>query len=277
MRYSMISRFRGTLLGATLDENITKESQIKPISTAKVLSLGTQSLTELGKFDYENWLEKLLSTNLTPLQAIIATLPLALFYHDNKIKLRSNLLLVSSIWQKEPIIQSSILALGYAIAQALTEKLLPQKLIPQILEFVDAPTTDLTDKLILVQTLLEQKAGLEKTIAQLASNSNQVTASVALGFYDFLSTPEDLHLSVKRSRRSPFISSAIVGALSGAYNSVSSIPSSWQIGFVDLQANDQVEMLQLSDYLLAVWSGVYDSKTKLIATAVAAPQVIRLR
>lgn len=276
MRYSITSRFRGTLLGATLGEKITNQSQIKhPPTIAKVLILGTQSLVELGRFERESWLEKLLILELTPLEAIVASLPLALFYHDNKIKLRQNLLSVASIWLNEPIIQESILALGYAIAQALTEKLLPSKLIGQIVTFIDASNTDLVDKLIQVQALLEQKAGLEKTVTQLTQNSNLTTLSVALAFYYFLSTVEDLNLSVKRSRRSPD-SSAIVGALSGAYNSASSIPSSWHI-LASPQTSAQTEMLQLADSLVAVWSGVYDheaTSVKLIST-VAAPRVIR--
>ncbi len=275
MRYSINSRFRGTLLGATLGEKITQENQLKPASIAKVLIPGAQSLVELGKFDRESWQEKLLIAQLTPLKAIAATLPLALFYHDNKIKLRQNLLSVGSIWSQEQIIQAGILAVGYAIAQAVTEKLDPSQLIPQILEFIDEPNTDLTNKLMQVQSLLAQKAGVEKTVTQITPNCDRVTASIALGFYYFLSSVEDLNLSVKRSRRSP-ASMAIVGALAGAYNSASNIPSSWHILVAPPTSLEQ-EMLQLSDSLVAVWSGVYDSNASLIATAVAAPHVIRSR
>lgn len=272
MRYSIISRFRGSLLGAIIAEKIIQPSQIKPNSIANVLIPGAQSLVALGKFERESWLEKFLVLKLTPSQAIIATLPLALFYHDNKIKLRLYLLSAASIWQHEPIIQQSILALGYAIAHTLTEQS-PNKLIPETVAFLDSSNIDLTDKLQQVQTLLEQKAGIDKTLIQLTQSKSCLTASIALGFYYFLSIPEDFNLSVKRSRRSPE-SSAIVGALSGAYNSAASIPSSL---LVDSQTSAQAEMLQLSDSLVAVWSGVYDSKAKLISTAVAAPRVIRSR
>lgn len=186
------------------------------------------------------------------------------------------MLSVASIWQHESAIQESILAMGYAIAQVLTEKLCSQKLIPQILEFIDAPSSKLTSQLIQVQSLLERKAGLEQTINQLTANSTKVTRAIALGFYYFLSTIEDFKLSVSRSRRSPD-SGFLVGALSGAYNSVSSIPSSWQTLLVETKTSVEPEMLKLSDSLVAVWSGVYDSEVKLTATAVAAPRVIRLR
>ncbi len=275
MRYSINSRFRGSLVGATVEE-VSQPSQAKPDSIAKVIIPGAQSLIALGRFERENWLEKLLTPELTPLQAIIATLPLALFYHDNKTKLRQNLLSVTSIWQKEPLIEDSILAFGYAIAQALIEKLSPSKLIPQIAAFLE-PSTILSAKLLQVQALLAQKAGIERTISQITPNSDRLTISIALGFYYFLSTPEDFYLSMKRSGRSPFACSAIVGALSGAYNSASSIPSSWQTTIVSDRTSPRKEVLELSDSLVAVWSGVYDSKVKLLSTAVAAPRVIRSR
>ena len=273
MRYSITSRFHGALLGATIAEKISNPSKSNSTAIAKLIIPGAQSLIELGRFERQSWLKKLLILELTPLQAVVATLPLALFYHDNKINLRSNLLSVASIWQYEPVIQESILAIGYAIAQALTEKLHPTKLIPQIVSFIDAPNTELTDALQQVQTLLEQKAGIEKTII---AKGSSVTNSVALAFYYFLSTVEDISLSVKRSIQSPFASKEIVGALSGAYNSAANIPSSWQI-VADSQTSPKAEMLQLSEDLVAVWSGVYDSKAQLLSTAVAAPRVIRSR
>ncbi len=272
MRYSIISRFHGALLGATIAEKISNPSKSKSTAIAKILIPGAQSLIELGRFERDSWLKKLLILELTPLQAVVATLPLALFYHDNKINLRSNLLSVASIWQHESVIQESILAIGYAIAQALTEKLYPTKLIPQIVSFIDAPNTELTDALQQVQTLLEQKAGIEKTII---AKGSSVTTSVALSFYYFLSTVEDINLSLKRSMQSP-ASREIVGALSGACNSAANIPSSWQI-VGDSQTSPKAEMLQLSEDLVAVWSGVYDSKAQPLSTAVAAPRVIRSR
>lgn len=274
MRYSLISRFRGTLIGATIGEKITQKQQSNPSTIANLLISGTQSLVDRGRFDRESWQEDLLLAELTPIKAIAATLPLALFYHDNEIKLRQNLLSASSILPPEKTNQAGILAVGYAIAQAITEKLDPSKLIPQILEFIDEPNTDFSSKLMQVQWLLAQKAGVEKTLIPITANCDRLTASVALGFYYFLSSPEEFNLSIKRSKKSP-TSAPIVGALAGAYNSSSNIPSSCPI-FV-APTNLEREMLQLSDSLVAVWSGVYDRNASLGATAVAAPRVIRFR
>lgn len=283
MRYSISSRFRGAVLGAMLGEKINTHSrQISTFQAANCLIPGMRSLIALGKFEQQNWQEKLLPVALTSVVApTIATLPLALFYHENELKLRQNLLAASaSIWQNEPIIQESILAVGYAIAQALRENLTPAQLIPHIVSFIETPQTDLTQKLIQVQTLLTQKAGLESALTQLNLKEPSTTA-IALGFYCFLSSQEDFSLAVKRALRlQQPLASAISGALSGAYNSSSNIPSSWY-ALATHQTSTEKEVLQLSDSLVAVWSGVYEDKVyraEVITKAVvAAPGVIRSR
>lgn len=278
MRYSISSRFRGTLLGAMLGE-ITEQVSIQ---TAKCLVPGMHSLIELGRFEQQHWQEKVLSAALIPeIVPAIATLPLALFYHENEPKLKQNLLASASIWQDKPVIKESILTVGYAIAQALSEKLKSAQLIPQILNFIETPQTDLTYKLNQVQELLTQGAGLEAALAKFCPNE-PLTTSIALGFYCFLSSKEDFNLAVKRARRSQQpLASAIAGALSGAYNSAASISSSWQAALATDRNSTEKEVLQLSDSLFAVWSGVYDYKlhpAELVTTTVAcAPRVIRLR
>lgn len=283
MRYSISGRFRGAVLGTMLGEKISTPSrQISTFQAANCLIPGMRSLIELGRFEQQNWQEQLLPGTKTSEFVPMIAIPLALFYHENELKLRQNLLAASaSIWQNEPIIQESILAVGYAIAQVLSEKLTPAQLIPHILSLIETPQTDLAQKLIQVQTLLTQKAGLESALSQLTANEPSTTA-IALGFYCFLSSQEDFSLTVKRALRlrQP-LASAVAGALSGAYNSSSNIPSSWH-ALATHQTSTEKEVLQLSDSLVAVWSGVYEYKvyraeviTK--AVAVAAPGVIRSR
>lgn len=280
MRYSLSSRFRGTLLGAMLAE---KNSQQVSKQTAKYLMPAMHSLIELGKFNGQHWQEKLLAAELMPeIAPTIATLPLALFYHDNELKLKQNLLSSASIWQNEPIVQESILAVGYAIAQAVSAKLKSAQLIPHILRFIENPQTDLSSKLTQVHQLLAQGASLERTVTHLTANE-PLSTSIALGFYCFLSSQEDYTLAVKRAQRiQKPLASAIAGALSGAYNSATSIPSSWQIAALARNPHStEKEVLQLSDWLVAVWSGVYDYEVHpaelVTKTVIAAPRVIRWR
>jgi len=278
MRYSLGSRFKGTILGALLGEKtaFSRRNQLQGAGTLKITSLHwsdmtiecASSLISLGRFDQQDW-QKAKQQELTNLEnsywAILATLPVALFFHENPIKLRHNLLLAAQIWQNDPVVRDGILAVGYAIAQSLTEKLTSISLISQTISFIGETSTDLPQQLLKVNNLLEDGAGLERVQAEF-SKEEKLSHSIGVAFYCFLSTIEDFRLSVLRalqnSHRSPEIS-AITGALSGAYNSAVGIPISWQVMLVQAnstegQVSSSRRMVELADALVAVWSGVYD-------------------
>lgn len=269
--------------------------------------MGAQSLLRLGRFDLDDWREVLLSAdsvlkpfhassnlnamNCISTKAIITTLPLALFYHENEIKLRQNLQQLLIAWQDDPVSRDGALAVGYATLQSLTEKLNAATLIPQTIAFLGESQTQLPQQLAQVQRLLKQGAGLERSVTYLSQNT-QPTTPIALAFYFFLSTLEDLRLSVVRAAQTgcqPQITSAITGALSGAYNSTAGIPASLRMALSQPNAKPlaawgmktEAEMLELSDSLVAVWSGVYDQATHLTkmtsVAVIAAPRVIRPR
>ncbi len=295
MRYSLLSRFRGTLLGAALGDFASqgkKQSQ-QPTSWGKMAVWGAQSLIGQGKFDLADWrhlTEKFLEIDANSADAptpgaIIATLPIVLFSHEYKAKLRQNLEQVVSIWQDEPELRDGALAVGYAIAQCLREKLNPATLIPKTLAFLGDSQTPLVQQLEQVQILLEENAGLELAHAQLCRNAQPQSTPIALGFYCFLSTLEDFRLSIARAARSgyqPPITCAITGALSGAYNSTVGIPAAWRLSWnqPNWGISSDAQLFQLADNLLAVWSGVYDASTAIQVqqmSAVAAPRVIQPR
>ena len=278
MRYSLGSRFKGTILGALLGEKtaFSRRNQLQGAGTLKITSLHwsdmtiecASSLISLGRFDQEDW-QKAKQQELTNLEnsywAILATLPVALFFHENPLKLRHNLLLAAQIWQNDPVVRDGILAVGYAIAQSLTEKLTSISLISQTISFIGETSTDLPQQLLKVNNLLEDGAGLERVQAEF-SKEEKLSHSIGVAFYCFLSTIEDFRLSVLRalqnSHRSAEIS-AITGALSGAYNSAVGIPISWQVMLVQAnstegQVSSSRRMVELADALVAVWSGVYD-------------------
>lgn len=296
MRYSLSSRFRGTLLGAVVGEMSSPTWGPIAIASAK-------SLIRLGRFDLKDWQNVVLlvgadllqsSSNLdsidrVSIKSIIATLPISLYYHENQTKLRQNLqALLVTVGQDHPVSQDGALAVGYAIAVALTEKLHKATLIPQIIAFIGSET-QFTQQLAQVQMLLEQGAGLERTITHLSTDAvGGASNSIALAFYCFLSTLEDLQLSVRRAAQCEHSQdiSAIAGALSGAYNSTSGISAnlrtlsqSYQESLAAWGMKTEAEMLELSDSLVAVWSGVYEATSLDELTpvaAIAAPNVIRL-
>ncbi len=296
MRYPLSSRFRATLIGAAIGQTLvlsgTSEDKENPgLTEWRLAVLGTQSLIKLGRFDLDDWRDAFGEMiNCVSTKAIISTLPLALLYHENETKLRQNLQLVATCWQDDQVNRDSALAVGYAIAQSLTEKLNVADLIPQTIAFL-GPETELAQQLVQVQLLLEQRAGLER-VQSLLGRQPQPTTPIALAFYYFLSTLEDLRLSVMRATQNvyqPQLTTAITGALSGAYNSMAGIPASLRMKLTGVDAKplaawgikNEAEMLRLADSLFAVWSGVYDQNSRLIeltqVAAIAAPRVIRSR
>ncbi|MEH1767884.1 ADP-ribosylglycohydrolase family protein [Nostoc sp.] len=314
MRYSPISRFKGTLLGAFLGESLTCGGGIQfqsCLDLGKMAVIGTQSLITLGRLDLDDWIRRqqeeslhLAATDEISVKIIIATLPVALFFHENPIKLRQNLLRVLNIWEDDPVVRDGTLAVAYAIALALTEKLDPLTLIPQIIAFIGETPTSIPKKLLRVQNLLEQGVGLSRVQAEFA-REEKLSNTIAMAFYCFLSTLEDFRLAVLQAtyndnsqvQDATLISSkatgAITGALSGAYNGIGGIPVNWQV--LLLQSNSPVwgltsfsQMLKLTDAFVAVWSGVYDLTLNprelaeegceaALLSVYAAPRVIRLR
>ncbi|BAY13851.1 ADP-ribosylglycohydrolase family protein [Calothrix sp. NIES-2098] len=284
MRYSLVSRFRGTLLGALIGESLAstdrKEFQHR-CDIDRIAVLGTESLIALGKLDLDDWRSRQQqpSTNLAvtdniSLKVILATLPVALFFHENTLKLRQNLLLVLKIWEDNPVVRDGTLAVGYAIAQILTEKLHPRTLIPEAIAFIGETPTSLPQQLLKVNTLLDRGAGLERAQVEL-SKEDKLSSAVAMAFYCFLSTLEDYRLAVLRATQPGDVwqqdhwrlhlhsISAITGALSGAYNSTAGIPVGWQISYsqANSAASEQSNfsgVVELADALVAVWSGLYN-------------------
>jgi hypothetical protein len=313
MRYSLTSRFKGTILGAIIGEQIasSRSKQLQGAGTLERPSLHwsdmailcAESLISQGRLDTQDW-QKPQQQEFTNFknsyEAILATLPVALFFHDNTVKLRQNLLLATEIWQDDPVVRDGTLAVGYAIAKSLTEKLSPQALISQTISFVGETQTNLPQQLLQVHNLLEYGAGLETVQAELGKEQ-KLGNIIALAFYCFVSTIEDFRLSVLRAIQDSYRCSAIgaiTGALSGAYNSAVGIPVTWQVMLVqqssaqDWQRSGSSKMVELADAIVAVWSGVYNLASHpdkvreesgsitpplLSLQATAAPRVIRSR
>lgn len=317
MRYSLSRRFGATFLGAVIGEmigsskgvrlknfyyrNFTKPNpeQIVDFRVKQqkypppnylgghLAVIGAENLIQLGRFDLDNWHDAFTKDlfaqdiiNCHSTTAILATLPIALFYHESEIKLRQNLqLALKAVGQDDAMIRDGALAVGYAIAQSLNEKLNPATLIPQVITFLDNPHTQISQQLLQVQALLNQQAGL----AQAITVTNQPTTPITLAFYCFLSTLEDFRLCTLRAAQTtyqPQITTAIAGALSGAYNSISGIPINWRMTLPGRETTE-VDILQVSDALVSVWSGVYDQVTHPTelnsVAAIASPRVIKPR
>ncbi|GAA6617808.1 ADP-ribosylglycohydrolase family protein [Scytonema sp. NUACC26] len=314
MRYSLLNRCHGVFLGAIIGENIALKNN-KDFSEdafvhsenfshwSQIATSYTESLIAISRLEESDTRCKQeqriqLADNLLVIPAV---LPVVLFFHENLIKLRQNLMAISEFWQVDAIIRDGMLAVSYALAQSLTEKLTQATLIPQTISFLGETSTSLPQQLLKVKTLIDSGAGLDSAQAEL-TRAEKPGSAIAMALYCFLSTIEDFRLSILRAQRLNRYSKTIAlltGALSGAYNSTTGIPMTWQISLLDSNLPQKWEitssynMLRLTNTLMAVWSGVYDiarnsnkfgEEKSLVGSsycsssqAIAAPRVIRLR
>jgi len=255
---------------------------------------------------------------LHPGEAAVAALPAAMFFHENQAKLREKLMLATEVWQNQnaPEWETGVLAVGYAIARSLKDKLDPATAIVNTITYLGTDNA-LTELLSQVQMLLEQEADLERAVNHLCksgtawqtrqsegekkSQTNSIVnptsfIPIAIAFYCFLSTPEDLRLSVVRAARcgAGQLTCALTGALSGAYNGTVAIPVEWRqaprAGVEWLVPDEGREssvwgtssdasIVELANNLFAVWAGVYTPDDGVRSAArfrvVTAPYVIR--
>ncbi|NEO08554.1 MULTISPECIES: ADP-ribosylglycohydrolase family protein [unclassified Moorena] len=319
MRYSLLNRFRGALLGSLVGEILAgsgcqklppAQVRFRPLSLgdaglskaisdwSKIATCGIESLIRCGNLDLGDWLvhcEKAqpsilsLKGTANSSEAAVATLPIALFFHEDEVKLRQKLLQAAAIWQNDSQRFESVLTIAWAIAIALTEKLDCPNLISRIIAYLGNYENQNTwvEQLEQLQSLLELGASLEQTVIQLRreqrrrnESEDDCSLSIALALYCFLNTPEDFRLCVTRAALTGYQSqttAALTGALAGAYNGIISIPVPW---LVALNLNiTGVDPWQLADQLLAVWSGVYDVSAiaQFQKLAVVAPRVIGSR
>lgn len=272
MRYTLNSRFRGAFAGPMLALKLAKNSKSEYISQAYIEStFSCKSLITQGRFDAEYFNAQSpveVSKQQLLFNTFFSALPVALFFHENLLKLRHNLLEVARAHSDNLVIRDSVLALGYAIAQSLNEKS-QSSVLTEIIRFIGETPTNVPQQLQTLNDLLKKQVSLEQALTELYK-VNTVFNVVATAFYIFLKTVDDFRLSVSLSLSSNvrsfvnhdyYLSSAITGALSGAYNSAQEIPISWQMEYLRFNStksaeNDFLQMLRLTDELLAVWSGV---------------------
>ncbi|HIK27166.1 MAG: ADP-ribosylglycohydrolase family protein [Oscillatoriaceae bacterium SKW80] len=269
MRYSLLSRFRGAVLGAAV-ARIWENSKLLP-QWETLAVFAAENLIQKGQLDLEEWKnaykQAVNSTSIKEKErewagAAYAILPVILFFHEDDKKMLSMLEQTLGVWEYASCVRDWIICLAVALAQALQEKLNPASFIPEISTYFQE-NSQVSMQLLQVQTWLEEGLCLEaiKEWAQHSEDSAQYT-SIALALYCFLSTPEDMRVSVMRAARigkEPSITVALTGAISGAYNSIYGIPVAWRSQLRHLNTNKAVaEIIQLGERLFAAWCGAYD-------------------
>jgi ADP-ribosylglycohydrolase len=280
MKHLLLNRFQGALIGGNIiyinSDQITPNRLI--VDTTLVLTSGITSLIYHDQFVAQDWAKSINSDISSPDRSIVAMLPLMLFFHDDRIKLREILIDVSQSWQLDWETCSSAIAIGYIISRSLTESFDAQTIIPQLLDEMNNLHPLLFQDLSKISELLEQSSSLHQ-ITQRLTTAHPIVTPTILAIYCALSTPEDFSLSTRRAyhtrNRSP-LTCALTGILAGAQNSLTGIPLN---GYLATQ--DRLEWLLAAENLLNAWAGVYHEHSSQppasYPLSVAAPRVMQRR
>lgn len=202
----------------------------------------------------------------------IATLPIALFYHDNLTQQRHYLATTVAAWGGDERTADAVIVFGYAIAQAIREQLTPAHLIAQILTYLHvslpesaARSPNLIITLETLKGLIADGSGLQNTIAalELDAETTPIGVEIAIALYCFLQTPYSIALALDRAVQlgiHPDVVGALVGALAGAYTSEVGIPAAWRTGLQasSLGSKFSKRVPRLSAQLLLAWAGAYN-------------------
>ena len=281
MKHLLLTRFQGALIGGNiiyLDRHQIAPNQLI-IDTTPALERGINSLIDRGKFDPQDWSQQMFPEPAKPHQAIVKMLPLMLFFHDDRIKLRETLINVSHGWQLDWETCSSAVAIGYIISRSLTESFDSRTIITQLLDEMTNLHPLIFQELSTIERLLDRSSSLHRVAQRLATTAHPIIIPTLQAIYCFLSTPEDFSLATRRADRlddRSQLTQALTGILAGAYNSLTEIPLN---GYIATQ--ERVQWLSLAQNLLSVWAGIdlhHGFPTHPAAPlAVAAPQVIQRR
>jgi hypothetical protein len=263
MQHLLLNRFQGALIGGNLiyitPQQLTPNQLI--IDTTPALMGGIASLIRCGGFETEDWLQSTSISVKDPDRAILAMLPLVLFFHDDCHKLREIMINVSHSWELDWETCSSAVAIGYIISRSLLETFNPNAILSQLLDEMSNLHPLLFQQLSTIDRLLERSSSLYQVTQKSTSTTHPIITSTVLAIYCILCTPNDFSLSILRARQTiidqPQLICALTGILAGIQNSYTGIPLN------GLLATPQREQwLTAAENLLDLWAGVYHPNRK---------------
>jgi hypothetical protein len=289
MKHLLLHRFQGALIGGNTiyisPDRITPNRLI--MDTTPALISGITSLIHPDRFVAQDWAESINLDISNPDRSIVAMLPLMLFFHDDRVKLREILIEVSHSWQLDWETCSSAIAIGYIISRSLTESFNAQTIISQLLDEMNNLHPLLFQSLSTIAALLEQPNSLHQITQRLTTTHPIITPTI-LAIYCCLFTPEDFSVATRRayhtknrwrslfSERESLLTCALTGILAGAQNSLTGIPLNG-----DLATQDRGQWLSAAENLLNAWAGVYHKyssrSTAIYPLSVASPRVMQRR
>jgi ADP-ribosylglycohydrolase len=279
MRHLLLTKFQGALIGGNLI--YLDRYQIAPnqliIDTTPALIEGINALVDRGKFEPEDWSQRVNpALKNSASQSLVTMLPLMLFFHHDRLKLREVIINISHGWQLDWETCSSTVAIGYIVARSLTESFHLRTIIPQLLDEMTNLHPLIFQELSAIDRSLAGSMSLHQIDRRLTTE-HPIVAATMLAIYGFLSTPEDFSLATRRIARLDRVSPltcALTGILAGTHNSLAGIPLN---GYAATQ--DKAQWQSLAANLLNTWAGVdlQHAPPSNLPLAVAAPNVIQRR
>ncbi|MBD3885097.1 ADP-ribosylglycohydrolase family protein [Phormidium tenue FACHB-886] len=240
MRYTVLSRFQGALLGAALGEilgaNCSDRLAAQSIDAVSLpwLTVHQWGFQPLFSGNRTGWgraavqhLRSLLQLDASPqldlpldLGLAVATLPIALFHHENPDRMQAHLRQTIPSLRGDGADEQTIgiLLISYTLSLILREQFSPTQLIPDLIRYFDLPQT---------YPLLAQQ------LSNLQPNSLP-TSPLLAALTAFLRTPDSCRLSLLQAAQTPAsmqpaVVCAIAGALCGAYNGRGGLPLDWSL------------------------------------------------
>ena len=278
MNYSLVSRFKGGLIGALLGENLASLqgsinlSSHQPSYPLQIAMAATKSTIDCSRLDLKSWLITLGNSQVGCLQkrntanssqTAIASLPLAIFCYENLTDLNKNLQLAIDLWQHPEGGAENVLIWGYAIKIILQDQVNINHLIKQITAIMAGKQLSMPKILPEIDSYIQHKSPIAEVANYLHRNCNPHFGAIAQALYCFMTVPDDFDLCLKRTLQSNYqtrLTATLVGSLSGLYNSYTNIPWPWRVQVKQSALGKEME--RLSESLFALWSGCYQTELR---------------
>jgi hypothetical protein len=269
VKHLLLTRFQGALIGAStiyLTDRQIAPNQLAMSMRATQIN-GLNCLVARGKFEPQDWPQ--IYNGNDPERAILAMLPLMLFFHEDRGRLRQTILEVSHLWQLDWETSSCAMAIGYIISRCLTESFDENAIVSQLLDEAINLHPSLFQELNTLDRLQERPHSLQREIYRVTTITHPIIAATVLAIYCLLSTPEDFLLANRRAYNSadrPEFICVLTGILAGARDSLTGIPLHGLMAIPD-----RANLLVTASNLLDVWAGVDLAGTRLALPTSAQP------
>lgn len=243
MRYLVLNRFAGALLGSYIGENLAVRSD-----SSNLTQTGIDNLKKIWYADEtDSEIDRAKQTNTSIESIFVTSLPELLLFYESRDLLEEKLSKMESV---SPENRLALKIWGSAIASACQEK--PQQDNRSIVD-----RTVSLEMRSQIKKWLEGNKSLDGVVEELEQTNRSPYSAIALALYCFCSTPEDFQICVKRAVKAnyqPKITAALTGAIAGAYNSIVGIPLYWRSHSLDIEC-----IYKFARELFCYWSGTYRS------------------